>query len=188
MLKTGNSADRTAAVQALENICGKERWAVKTLADQDISQVNFQPVSTTIEELTKLARPSAIPGSDRLESERKAYSVIGRLTTVKLEMDGDYHLVLQGDTGQTLVAEIPSPSCYSGNSTDVRSEFQTAREVIDGAFLHGERRGLSRIASDAKVEVTGVGFFDFIHGQTGMAPNGFELHPVLSIRLLQEKP
>ena len=28
--------------------------------------------------------------------------------------------------------------------------------------------------------VTGVGFFDFIHGQTGVAPNGIELHPVLA--------
>jgi hypothetical protein len=27
--------------------------------------------------------------------------------------------------------------------------------------------------------VTGVGFFDIIHGQTGVAPNGIELHPVL---------
>jgi hypothetical protein len=26
-----------------------------------------------------------------------------------------------------------------------------------------------------------VGFFDFLHGQNGVAPNGFELHPVLSI-------
>ncbi len=27
----------------------------------------------------------------------------------------------------------------------------------------------------------GVGFFDFIHGQTGVAPNGIELHPILDI-------
>lgn len=31
--------------------------------------------------------------------------------------------------------------------------------------------------------VTGVGFFDFLHGQTGAAPNGIELHPVLKIEL-----
>lgn len=27
---------------------------------------------------------------------------------------------------------------------------------------------------------SGVGFFDFLHGQTGVAPNGIELHPVLA--------
>ena len=31
------------------------------------------------------------------------------------------------------------------------------------------------------VRMTGVGFFDFIHGQTGVAPNGIEIHSILSI-------
>jgi hypothetical protein len=31
------------------------------------------------------------------------------------------------------------------------------------------------------VQVTGVGFFDFAHGQHGAAPNVIELHPVLDI-------
>lgn len=32
------------------------------------------------------------------------------------------------------------------------------------------------------VHVTGIGFFDFIHGQTGVAPNGVELHLVRAFR------
>ncbi len=32
------------------------------------------------------------------------------------------------------------------------------------------------------VTVTGVGFFDFLHGQTGVAPNGIELHAVLDVQ------
>ena len=31
--------------------------------------------------------------------------------------------------------------------------------------------------------ITGVGFFDIKHGQTGIAPNGIELHPVLMFKL-----
>src|SRR5947209_6716788 len=31
------------------------------------------------------------------------------------------------------------------------------------------------------VTVTGVGYFDFKHGQSGVAPNAIELHPVLAI-------
>jgi Bacterial pre-peptidase C-terminal domain len=31
------------------------------------------------------------------------------------------------------------------------------------------------------VRIRGVGMFDFLHGQTGVAPNGIELHPVLDI-------
>jgi len=32
--------------------------------------------------------------------------------------------------------------------------------------------------------VTGVAFFDFLHGQTGVAPNGIELDPVLGFACL----
>jgi len=32
------------------------------------------------------------------------------------------------------------------------------------------------------VRIKGVGFWDEIHGQTGVAPNGIELHPVLRFR------
>ena len=31
------------------------------------------------------------------------------------------------------------------------------------------------------VNVTGTLFVDEIHGQTGVAPNGFEIHPVLAL-------
>jgi hypothetical protein len=41
-----------------------------------------------------------------------------------------------------------------------------------------------RICSDA--EVNGVAFFDFKHGQTGVAPNAIELHPILKFRCLHE--
>jgi hypothetical protein len=35
-----------------------------------------------------------------------------------------------------------------------------------------------------RAEVTGVAFFDFQHGQTGVAPNGIELHPILGFPCL----
>jgi hypothetical protein len=36
----------------------------------------------------------------------------------------------------------------------------------------------------AKARVTGVAFFDFDHGQTGVAPNAIELHPILAFSCL----
>lgn len=32
-----------------------------------------------------------------------------------------------------------------------------------------------------RLRVTGVGFYDKIHGQSGVARNGIELHPVLAL-------
>jgi hypothetical protein len=43
-------------------------------------------------------------------------------------------------------------------------------------------RSAARVCGRARV--TGVAFFDFLHGQTGVAPNGIELHPVLSVTCL----
>jgi hypothetical protein len=34
----------------------------------------------------------------------------------------------------------------------------------------------------ARARVTGVAFFDFPHGQTGVEPNAIELHPILGFR------
>jgi hypothetical protein len=35
-----------------------------------------------------------------------------------------------------------------------------------------------------RARVTGVAFFDFKHGQTGVAPNAIELHPILGFTCL----
>jgi hypothetical protein len=32
--------------------------------------------------------------------------------------------------------------------------------------------------------ITGVAFFDYDHGQTGVAPSAIELHPILTLRCL----
>ena len=34
----------------------------------------------------------------------------------------------------------------------------------------------------------GLGFFDFAHGQDGVAPNAIELHPVISIEFQAQAP
>lgn len=43
-------------------------------------------------------------------------------------------------------------------------------------------RAVARVCSKARV--TGVAFFDYQHGQTGVAPNAIELHPVLEFACL----
>ncbi len=56
----------------------------------------------------------------------------------------------------------------------------------NGRFLAGPRSGgippvtHFRIAYQP-ITVVGPAFFDFLHGQDGLAPNGIEIHPVLAI-------
>jgi len=44
------------------------------------------------------------------------------------------------------------------------------------------------VRGNVEVDVTGVGFFDFAHGQTGLAPNCIELHPVLALEFSSPGP
>lgn len=42
----------------------------------------------------------------------------------------------------------------------------------------------SKLRLCTQARVVGVAFFDFKHGQTGVAPNAIELHPILDFACL----
>jgi len=75
-----------------------------------------------------------------------------------------------------MVAEIPSPGCV-GAGSPFAAQIANARAEFDGQFT----ATTSFQTANVPVQVTGVGFFDFPHGQHGAAPNIIELHPVLKI-------
>ena len=103
------------------------------------------------------------------------------MTRFKLEDDVDYHIVIQDDNGNTMITEIPCPCCSAlAGGGPFAAGIANARQQFDARFTATD---FFQIVS-VPVQITGVGFFDFIHGQTGVAPNGIELHPVLDIRFL----
>lgn len=105
------------------------------------------------------------------------FQVKATLTEFKKEADEDYHLVLVSGSN-TMIAEIPDPSCASGSP--FLGGIKIARSQFDAQFsASGTMKHVN-----VSVTVTGVAFFDFIHGQTGVAPNGIEIHPVLDIQFL----
>jgi hypothetical protein len=91
------------------------------------------------------------------------------------EADSDYHLVLSSGA-KTMIAEIPSPTCVTGGP--LQSGIANARAEFDARLMSSH--GFQKVS--VPVMVTGVGFFDRIHGQTGVAASGIELHPVLDIQ------
>jgi hypothetical protein len=56
----------------------------------------------------------------------------------------------------------------------------TVRKKLDGK-LNPQRR---LTHTSVRARITGVGFLDFGRGQSGVAPNGFELHPILKVEFL----
>jgi hypothetical protein len=163
--------------------CGIERWSVKTGTDSGAGLVNLaNPQPANIVDLIALAAPSPLPTDTRFSpTENTVFVVNATLTDYKIESgatgDSDYHLVLMDDQGNTMVAEIPSPSCV-GPSSPFVGQITNARAEFDAQFSASS----SFQTANVPVQVTGVGFFDFFHNQHGAAPNVIELHPVLDIQ------
>ena len=182
----------TAHAQQCDQHCGTERWAIKTLTDARASQVDTAPQIATVAQLRQLRVPASVPRrrgkpqlppGDRIEPvELTTYRVDAVLIGWKLETDEDFHLVIAtpGRRAQTMIAEVPSPTCPELCSTGRAAQFAALRQrIIDQ--LGQPRARFRRLPHPLPVRVTGVGFFDFKHGQTGVAPNAIELHPVLDL-------
>ncbi|HKV91501.1 MAG TPA: hypothetical protein VJW20_03015 [Candidatus Angelobacter sp.] len=158
--------------------CGVERWSVKTGTDPDAGLVNLNSSSsTTIASMRALPAPSPIPSNNRVSpTETTEWVINATLTEYKLESDSDYHLVLADASGNTMIVEIPSPTCV-GAGSPFFAGIQNARSQFDAKFT----TTTSFQTANIPVQIKGVGMFDFLHGQTGVAPNGIELHPVLNV-------
>jgi Protein of unknown function (DUF3761) len=158
--------------------CGTERWLIKTLSDPDRQRVGMQPVDATVEDLVALARPPMLSPVGRADPvELTLYRVEARLLYLFTEADSDYHLVLASprDTTLTLIAEVPNPGCSGACASGYAETYGRVRvKLMDR---------LNSPQSEARplIRVTGVGFFDYLHGQRGVAPNGIELHPVIDV-------
>jgi hypothetical protein len=234
----GPGAARAAALQP-ERVTrpGVERWPVKTGTDPDVDSVVSQIVPTTVEELISIPRPEDMqPPTEQFPAyqehrsspvETTIWQIDAEIIALKLETDGDYHLVLQGASGETMIGEIPTPRPpFVENTSPWLSNIQTARAAVDSKLLRHlspqdflpvqgrwvPRRSLSVPPEGApelpesffttpeagavgeafktritptRARLTGVGFFDVVHGQMGVSQsNGIELHPVLKIEWL----
>src|SRR5829696_1783717 len=162
------------AVPAASN-CGVQRWAGKTMTDAAARSVNLTPRLSTIAALGRLSAPARL-GLRFGRTERTNFRLHVRLLSAKIEADGDVHLVIASLTsGRTMIAEFPSSAC-SGRSF-AATRMQHARAAFELACGVQSRSGFTNLTGTATI--TGVGFFDFIHHQRGVARNGIELHPVL---------
>jgi hypothetical protein len=159
--------------------CGVERWSVKTGMDPDAHSVNQRDVhQTTISHLRSLPQPGFLPSRGRIKPvETTVWQITGTLLRVKEEQDSDFHLVIADSGGRTMITEIPVPACVSS------SPFLPSERYVRQFFTADFHPSTSWQRPNVKITVKGVGFFDYLHGQSGVAPNGIELHPLLGFSL-----
>jgi hypothetical protein len=136
----------------LQDSPGSERWPVKTGQDPDRAKVGKNIVDgtdlgagiveSTLEELISLPRPQGMEDASRDPprfmsvrngtTEVTIWRITARIIALKHEKDGDYHLVLQGTSGQQMVAEIPTPTTvFIGDSPWIDNIGQARQEIDD---------------------------------------------------------
>jgi hypothetical protein len=154
--------------------CGSERWNIKTGTDSQAASISLVPHPNTIAALVAL--PAAGGGNSRESPTETTVWELKNvvLTELKEESDSDYHLVISDGT-HTMIAEIPYPSCATGSPWSCF--ISRARSEVDARFTVSS----SPVYPAMLITLRGVGFFDFPHSQSGLAPNAIELHPILEI-------
>lgn len=187
--------------------CGVERAAVKHLSDQDAVHVRFNPEVATVAALAGLPVPDppvggaearGLQGRVAHTEEFKTYTIDAYVTFAKKETDLDAHIVIADTPPSTVKVKskgkttIPRPSMIV-ESVDPRCApdsialdmITAARQAILAATNSTalSTQSLQRLVGK-HVRVTGVGFLDKLHNQTGVAQNGIELHPITGFEVL----
>lgn len=164
--------------------CGEKRWDVKTLSDFDTSLIDFKNVvETTVHQQCSIPKPKH-ECTFRIKLEDTVYALTCNIVAYKKQTDDkDIHIVIEDPkTGELMVAEVISSDCSSVKKTSRYLQIKN----LDNWFVENigkPSKEFTYLHKPILVHITGVGFFDTVHGQKGMASNGREIHPLLSMKL-----
>ncbi len=171
--------------------CGTERWHIKTLDDADASLIKNTPQTATVDQLRALPVPGGFDKNNDTHRyvpvEETKYTVQALLVGFKEEADRDLHVVLAdpANTADTMIGEVPDPQCStviaSGHATQIAKVRNSLIKCFGPPPIGGSLR---KFTGSMIAQLTGVGFFDVLHGQTGVAPNGLEIHPIVHIKTI----
>jgi hypothetical protein len=136
-----------AALMAIKP--GVERWDAKVGGGGSAADVQKLIVDTSVRELGGLPRPQVLmpdtAAHDDYDDKRVApvedtvWRVSVNVIALRLEADGDYHLVLQDESGATMVAEVPNPDSASNPpfvpaDSPFFDDIDAARKAVDAQF------------------------------------------------------
>jgi hypothetical protein len=153
------------------------------LSDQRAERVSYHPINSSVGFLRGLDAPQIVSSDTPryLNSpEVRTYKIKVDLIKAIVEDDHDIHLVVSapGHQFRTMITELPDTGCNGAAGSHRKAQLASARSALlrdCGSISSSEFTKLKGSAT-----ITGVGYFDAVHGQIGVSPNGIELHPVLS--------
>jgi hypothetical protein len=136
-----------AALMAIKP--GVERWDAKVGGAGSADDVQKLIVDTSVRELGALPRPPELmpdtAAHNDYDDKRVApvedtiWRVSVNVIALRLEADGDYHLVLQDESGATMVAEVPNPDSASDPpfvpaNSPFFDDIKAARNAVNAQF------------------------------------------------------
>jgi hypothetical protein len=159
--------------------CGGLTWRLKTLSDARRTKVALSPQLTTIGAIRDRKGPARPPTRRTTDFQLRTWEAPAQITSFRLDDTGSVRLVLF-DNGSYMNAVIPSPTCLSPRTRD-RANIAAAWHV----FVDKCGKATTSWQSlGAIFFVRGVGFWGPRASSRGGAPNGAELHPVTSLRIV----
>ncbi len=178
VMMAGCSKSSTTSSTSSETECGIERWHVKILTDPDTSFINWTPVTTTIAEQNSFPEITVSEDTTRMAFEEQVVTVQCTITAFVRESDMDIHLIIVDNSGDSMIAEIPSTECAEVAASAYASQFDAAAQWVTNN-LGSPKTDFKNV--NVPATITGVLFQDFNHGQDGHAKNYREIHPVTKI-------
>jgi hypothetical protein len=167
----------------------KYRWAVKTGVDASPPAIDDVVIRNaklvTVSEMNTWTIPKKPKGFStknlRLKPyENQVYAVEGTITKYRISKDDqDIHVVLTGSDSATVICELADPSVVLKSSP-----WRTRIALTRSKFFEIFKPKSTWKTSKTRVRFVGPAFFDKPHGQVGLAKNGVEIHPVLSLTVL----
>jgi hypothetical protein len=160
--------------------------ACEALADPGAIRVHFflSPANRTVSQLVGSPIAQGGQSTRHVGTESTVYRIQVKLLAAKVEDDSDIHLeVADPATGRTMIGELPAYGCTRGASAENRKRMEQARAAFLKACRDPGSDNFTVYSRQTTATITGVRFFDFNHGQRGVARNAIELHPVTAITI-----
>jgi hypothetical protein len=159
--------------------CGGFTWRLKTFSDPQRRQVDVAPQSTTLHDILARRGPGRALARRSTPFQFHVWGVYAAITKYRLDSTGSLRLVLYDDN-MYMNAVIPAPACLS-RKTRARADIEAAWRFF--ATKCGKPQP-SWQSFGGVLLVRGIGFWSKKQPLRGTAPNGAELHPVTSLRVV----
>ncbi len=167
------------------------RWPVSWGVDPYTTKMRVKPVRTTIAHLVSFKRPAYLPGKGTIPVkyrtqriapvETTVWSIKGTAVSCAAEHDGDYRLLVADAKGRQVTCVMPDPML-----APKRGRFSAQIDVARAAVVRKFHPTFTPQKVRVPVQIVGIGYFGRLNSDANPSPEGFQLHPVLSVRFPSE--